>query len=156
MGFFDKACIVGILPRFLECLVCSATPKTKTTLGILQLWFNYFTTYFFNALGNVNVNLKIPKKRRGPQKEHTARGPRVWGPTLECWYPWDRGLLWIWWSGQTYARRSALKLCIKAEPEEGPPATPAGGRGGQKGGPQIWSSTFVTAYRDTRTELTKN
>jgi len=47
----DKACadVFGILPRFLknflgsENLVCNATAGTKTTLGIIQVWFNYFT-----------------------------------------------------------------------------------------------------------------
>jgi len=37
---------------------------------------------------------------------------------------------------------------------KGLPNAPAGGR--QKGGPQISLRTFVTAYRDTRTKLTKN
>ena len=45
---------------------------------------------------------------------------------------------------------------LDAEPEKGPPAPPGQGRPRQKGGLQIWLGTFVTAYRDTRTELTKN
>ena len=73
-GFFDKACIVGILPRFLECLVCSATPKTKTTFGILQLWFNYFTTVFQQML-----MWKFPKSIAG----HIS--PRVWDSCFKCW-----------------------------------------------------------------------
>jgi len=59
------------LKNFLESenLVCSAMAGTKTALGIIQLWFNYFATSFFNALGSVNVNsLKIPKKHRGSHK----------------------------------------------------------------------------------------
>jgi len=52
-------------------LVCRATAGTKTVLGIIQLWFNYFVASFFKAFGNVNVNyLKIPKNYRGP---HAAR-----------------------------------------------------------------------------------
>jgi len=63
-------------------VVCSATAVTKTALGIIQLWFNYFAASFFMALGNVNVShLKIPKKYRGRTKghrgSHAARGPRV-------------------------------------------------------------------------------
>ena len=45
----DKTCLnfFGMLPGFLEnCwsgnLFCSATAATKTALGIIQLWFNYF------------------------------------------------------------------------------------------------------------------
>jgi len=46
----DKICIYvfGMLPGFLENLLesgnlfCSATAATKTALGIIQLWFNYF------------------------------------------------------------------------------------------------------------------
>ena len=50
-------------------LVCSTTARTKTALGIIQVWFNYFTAPFFKAHDNVNVNyLKIPKKHRGPHK----------------------------------------------------------------------------------------
>ena len=64
--------------------VCIATAGTKTALGIIQVWFNYFAASFFMALGNVNVDyLKIPKKHRGPHKTpsraHAAR-LRVWGP----------------------------------------------------------------------------
>jgi len=46
-----------MLPRFLEellesgNLVCSATVATKTALGIIQLWFNYFATSFYKPLG---------------------------------------------------------------------------------------------------------
>jgi len=36
------------------------------------------------------------------------------------------------------------------------PRTPQPGDSWQKGGPQIWLSIFDTAYRSTRTELTKN
>jgi len=36
-------------------LFCSATAGTKTALGIIQVWFNYFAASFFNALGKVNV-----------------------------------------------------------------------------------------------------
>jgi len=74
--------VFGILPRFLKNLLesenlgCSAMAGTKTALGIIQLWFNYFATSFFKTLGNVNVNyLKIPEKHCGPHK--TSRGPRV-------------------------------------------------------------------------------
>jgi len=38
---------------------------------------------------------------------------------------------------------------------QSPPNPPAGGAR-EKRGPQIWPSTFVTAYTDTRTEITKN
>ena len=34
-----------------ETLVCSVTTGTKTTLGIIQLWFNYFAASLLNALG---------------------------------------------------------------------------------------------------------
>jgi len=39
------------------------------------------------------------------------------------------------------------KARVEAEPEEGPWA---------KRGPQVWLSAFVTAYRDTKDEVTKN
>ena len=49
-------------------LICIRTAGTKTALGIIQVWFNYFAAYFFKALGNVNVNyFKIPRKYRGPR-----------------------------------------------------------------------------------------
>jgi len=34
-----------------EHLVCSATATTKTELGIIQLWFNYFAASFYRELG---------------------------------------------------------------------------------------------------------
>jgi len=59
--FFEvnKTCVdvFGILPRFLQNLlesenvVCCAAAGMKTTLGIIQLWFNYFATSFFMPLG---------------------------------------------------------------------------------------------------------
>jgi len=50
-------------------LVNIARAGTKTALGIIQVWFNYFAASFFNALVNVNVNyLKSPKKHRGPHR----------------------------------------------------------------------------------------
>jgi len=63
--------------------VCITTAGTKTALGIIQIWFNYFAASHFKALGNVKVNyLKIPKKHRGPNKipSRATCGPRVWGP----------------------------------------------------------------------------
>jgi len=38
----DKTCVdvVGITRRFAENLVCSAMVRTKTALGVIQLWFN--------------------------------------------------------------------------------------------------------------------
>ena len=52
-------------------LVCRARAGTKTALGIIQHWINYFAASFFKALGNVNVHyLKIPKTHRWP---HAAR-----------------------------------------------------------------------------------
>jgi len=53
----DKTCvyIFGMLPGFLENLLesenlfCSATAATKTTLGIIQLWFNYFCYFLANT-----------------------------------------------------------------------------------------------------------
>jgi len=54
--------VFSILPRFLknmvesENLVCRATAETKTALGIIQFWFNYFAASFFKALGNANLN----------------------------------------------------------------------------------------------------
>ena len=74
----NKACVdvFGILPRILknllenENLLCSATAGTKSALGIIQLWFNYFAASFFKVIGKVNViYLKIPKKSsRAAQK----------------------------------------------------------------------------------------
>jgi len=84
----DTACVdvFCILPRFLknllenENLVCIATAATKSALGIIQLWFNYFAASLFKAFGNVNVRyLKIPKQHRGP---HAARVFET--PGLEC------------------------------------------------------------------------
>jgi len=50
-------------------VACSATARTKTALGITQLWFNYFAASFSMVLGNVNVNyLKIPKTHCGPHE----------------------------------------------------------------------------------------
>jgi len=49
--------ISGILLRFLKNLqestnlVCWAKARTKTALGIIQLWFDCFTASFFKALG---------------------------------------------------------------------------------------------------------
>jgi len=46
------ACVFNILLRFLknllesETLLCSATSGTKTSLGIIQLSFNYFVAFF--------------------------------------------------------------------------------------------------------------
>jgi len=66
-------------------VVCSATAVTKTALGIIQLWFNYFAASFFMALGNVNVSyLKIPKKYRGPQKRPSRA---TCGPRAACLRP---------------------------------------------------------------------
>jgi len=41
------------LERLLECenLVRSATSRTKTALGIIQIWLNYFAACLFKALG---------------------------------------------------------------------------------------------------------
>jgi len=88
----DKACedVFSILPRFLKIflewnVVCIASAGTKTALGIIQVWFNYFQPSFFKALGNVNVDhLKIPRKHPGPHKtpSRAACGPRVWDPWL--------------------------------------------------------------------------
>jgi len=65
-------------------VVCIATALTKTALGIIQLWFNYFGASFFKALGNVNVNyLKIPKSIAGRTKGPC--GPRVWDPWCKCY-----------------------------------------------------------------------
>jgi len=60
----DKTCVdvFCILPRFLknllesENLICNATGGTKTALGIIPVWFNYFAASFFKALGNLDVN----------------------------------------------------------------------------------------------------
>jgi len=69
--------VFGILSRFLKFfsgernVVCSAMTRMKSTLGIIQLWFNYFVASFFKTLGNIDVNyLKIPEKHHGP---HVAR-----------------------------------------------------------------------------------
>jgi len=49
--------IFGLFPRFLENLLesgilfCCAKAVTKTALGIIQLWFNYFATSLCKALG---------------------------------------------------------------------------------------------------------
>jgi len=49
--------VFGILTRFgenlleNEKLVCGATASGKTALVVLQLWFNYFATSLFKALG---------------------------------------------------------------------------------------------------------
>jgi len=34
-----------------ENLVSNATARTKTALGVIQFWLNYFTSFFFKALG---------------------------------------------------------------------------------------------------------
>jgi len=34
-------------------LACNATAGTKTALGIIQVWFNYFAASFFKAFGNL-------------------------------------------------------------------------------------------------------
>jgi len=81
-------------------LVCSAMAGTKTALGIIRLWFNYFAASFFKALGNVNVNhLKIPKKHRGLHKRSSRAtcGPRVWDPWFWRFWPvyfqrWNEGM----------------------------------------------------------------
>jgi len=52
---------------------------------------------------------------------------------------------WIYW----------FHIKLSPESEERPPYPRLGGSG-QKEGPKIWLNIFVTAYRDTRTELTKN
>jgi len=46
-----------MIPKFLENLLesgilfcCCATAATKTALGIIQLWFNYFAASFYKAL----------------------------------------------------------------------------------------------------------
>ena len=58
-------------------MVCSATAGTKTALGIIQLWFKYFTGIFFQGTCQRNIKyLKIPKKHRGP---------RVWDPCPSQW-----------------------------------------------------------------------
>jgi len=54
----DKACVdvFGILPRFLKYLlesenvIYNATTGTKTALGIIQVWFNYFAASFSRHL----------------------------------------------------------------------------------------------------------
>jgi len=53
----DKTCVqvFGMLPEFLVNLpegnlFCSATATTKTVLGIIQLWFNYFRGMFAYTL----------------------------------------------------------------------------------------------------------
>jgi len=66
-------------------VVCSATAITKTALGIIQLWFNYFAASFFMALGNVNVSyLKISKKYRRPHKRPSRA---TCGPRAACLRP---------------------------------------------------------------------
>ena len=81
--------VFGILLRFLknllesEILTCNAMARMKTALGIIQLWFIYFTVSFFKALGNLNIkHLKIPGKHRGPHETLTRAtcGPRVCNP----------------------------------------------------------------------------
>ena len=65
-------------------LVCCATAGTKTALGIIQLWFNYFASFVFKAPGNLNVNyFKIPKTHRGPQKRPAC-----------VWDPWSKTFMW--------------------------------------------------------------
>jgi len=56
---------------------------TKTALGVIQLWFNYFMASFFKAHGNVNVNyLKIVKKHRGPHKRSKVLVGYMWAMCL--------------------------------------------------------------------------
>ena len=72
-------------------VVCIATGGTKTALGIIQVWFNYFTASFFKALGNINVNyLKIPKKHCGPHKRALQA---KCSPRAVCLRPWTRPTL---------------------------------------------------------------
>jgi len=131
----DKTCvpIFGILPRFIKHLLesenlgCSPLAGTKTALGIIQLWLNYFAASFFKALGNVNVNyLKIPEKHRGPHKTPSRASccPRVWDPCCSCMY--DQLLMWHnaaysvyytqregsarLWNARAYSRSTLLKV----------------------------------------------
>ena len=58
---------------------------TKTALGVIQLWFDYFVASFFKALGNVNVNyLKIPEKYRRPHKRPSRA---TYAPRAACLRP---------------------------------------------------------------------
>ena len=61
-------------------MVCSATAGTKTALGIIQLWFQYFAASFFKALGNeILIIWKFPKSTAGRVFETPALHP--------CSYP---------------------------------------------------------------------
>jgi len=68
----DKTCVYvfGMFPRFLENLLesgilfCCPADTTKTALGIIQLWFNYFAASFYKAIGARVSNVR---KRKVPQ-----------------------------------------------------------------------------------------
>ena len=69
----DKTCVdvFCILPRFLknllesENLICNATGGTKTALGIIPVWFNYFAASFFKAPG-IHFSREAKERKRCP------------------------------------------------------------------------------------------
>jgi len=60
----------GMLPRFLERLlendklVCSATARTKTALGILQFCFNHFAASFGKVL-DIHFSREVKERNTG-------------------------------------------------------------------------------------------
>ena len=104
-AYVDVFCI---LPRFLknllesENLVCSATAGMQTALGIIQLWFNYFTACFFKAVGNVNVNyLKLAQQHRRPHKTPLRAS------CLRPWYIYE----WFWFGvPEFYSIQQLMRL----------------------------------------------
>jgi len=64
--------IPGFLENLLESgtLFCDATAATKTALGIIQLWFNYFPV----------LTCTLARVSFGTNKFHHGRPPCIGGP----------------------------------------------------------------------------
>jgi len=61
-----------------EHLVCSATATTKTELGIIQLWFNYFAASFYRELG-IRFFWEAKERCSGSWCIHSCLPFCVWG-----------------------------------------------------------------------------
>jgi len=74
-----NACVdvLCILPRLLknllgsENVVCSSTAGTKSTLGIIQLWFNHFVASSFKTV-NIYFSWKAMERCFGSWRIHTC------------------------------------------------------------------------------------
>jgi len=100
----SKKTCVGVLAycqdfsKFLvsENLVCSATAGTKTALGILQIWFNYFATYFSRHL-----ICNFPRRRRRVMPRYLVHS-LLYLPS--CVWGWSPSLPIFWCPRRTPAR----------------------------------------------------